>query len=125
METNKKNIEEKYNLVINEYKSNFQTKVKKITEINNNIAKRSGNIAVLISKRKQVKESLKPLSKEIIALSKRKSNEIKKKIKKNNHEKKNRIKTINKKIKTLQKESKVVKAKKFAKKWRSWGSYTI
>jgi hypothetical protein len=109
----KEEINAKFNSQFEDALTNFRIKMKKGEEINNNSQK-------FLTKRKEEKNALKILKKEISTLTKRKINEIKGKLKSINRQKRDRIDKYSKEIKNLKKKIKELKAKNFAERWKKW-----
>lgn len=109
----KKEINANYSSKFEEALSNFRFKIENVDKIDAKAKK-------FIKIRKDEKEALKSLNKEITSLSKRKVKGLKEKLKLINREKKNRIEKYHEQIKTLKKKLKALEAKKFAERWKKW-----
>jgi hypothetical protein len=109
----KREINAKYRSQFEEILTDFRIKMEKVEEINNKSQK-------FLTKRKEEKDALKFLKREITAISKRKKNELKENLEFINREKRIRIEKINKQIKNLKKKKKELEATKFAERWKKW-----
>jgi hypothetical protein len=78
------------------------------------------NLLEVENEKKEEKDALKDLSREISLLSKRKRKQIKQKFMLIEREKNKSIEIFKKKIKLLKKQIKTLEAKKFARKWKKW-----
>jgi hypothetical protein len=108
--------EEIYNLFrekFGELLSKFRKRMNKEVDIQVDIKK-------LKNEKKNEKSALKGLNKEITLLSKRKRTEFKQKSMLIERKKEKSIEAIRNKIKLLQKQKKIIEARKFAKKWKKW-----
>jgi hypothetical protein len=109
----KKENDEKYSPKFEEALSKFKMRMKKVEKMDNKVYK-------FAKIRKEEKNALKILKKEITILSKKKNNNIRVNLKVINREKRSRIEKYNKQIKILTRKLKTLEAQKFAERWKKW-----
>ncbi len=108
-------INKNFSIKFEELLFKFGKQINKDEEIHDDILK-------LVNEKKEEKYALKKLNKEIVSLSKRKRKDIKQKFRLIEREKNKAIDIIRKKIMLLHKKIKLLKARKFAKKWKKWSN---